>query len=71
MTKSVCATCSKAASSFTTPTLFDSRIDPYGSFHRVTGAETSCYQAYMDTLIPGPGNIDQAHTVGEWRCTRG
>ena len=38
-------------------------------------------EAYMDALGPGPGNIDQAHTVGEWiaveqlhgavGCTRG
>ena len=61
----------EAASLFATPTLFDSRRYAYRSFHRVTGTEASCYQAYMDTLIPGPGNIDQAHTVGEWRCTRG
>ncbi len=30
------------------------------------GTEASCYQAYMDALVLGPGNIDQAHTVGEW-----
>ncbi len=30
------------------------------------GTEASCYQNYMDALVLGPGNIDQAHTVGEW-----
>ena len=30
------------------------------------GTEASCYQAYMDALVLGPGNIEQAHTVGEW-----
>ncbi len=30
------------------------------------GTEASCYQTYMDALVLGPGNIDQAHTVGEW-----
>ena len=39
MTKSVCATCLKTATIFVAPTLFDSRIYAYGSFHRVTGAE--------------------------------
>ena len=44
----------EAASLFATPTLFDSRIYAYGSFHRVTGAagavsvpygtEAECYQ---------------------------
>ena len=40
-----------------------------GAPHAVTvpyGTEASCYQAYMDALVLGPGNIDQAHTVGEW-----
>ncbi len=59
------------ASLLATPTLFDSRIYSHGSFHRVTGTEAPCYQAYMDALVLGPCNIDQAHTVGEWRCTRG
>ncbi len=31
-----------------------------------SGTEAECYQAYMDALVLGPGNIDQAHTVGEW-----
>ena len=66
----------EAASLFAIPTLFDSRRYSYNSFHRVTGTEgavsvpygteASCYQAYMDALVLGPGNIDQAHTVGEW-----
>ena len=56
----------EAASLFATPTLFDSRIYSYGSSHRATGTEASCYQAYMDALAPGPGNIEQAHTAGEW-----
>ena len=30
------------------------------------GAEAECCQAYMDALTLGPGNIEQAHTVGEW-----
>jgi len=30
------------------------------------GTEATCYQNYMDALVLGPGNIDQAHTVGEW-----
>ena len=30
------------------------------------GTEASAYQKYMDTVILGPGNIAQAHTVGEW-----
>ncbi len=30
------------------------------------GTEAECYQDYMDALVLGPGNIDQAHTVGEW-----
>ena len=30
------------------------------------GTEATCYQEYMDALVLGPGNIDQAHTVGEW-----
>ena len=30
------------------------------------GTEASCYQAYMAALVLGPGNIDQAHPVGEW-----
>ena len=30
------------------------------------GTEAECYQAYMDALVLGPGNIEQAHTVGEW-----
>ncbi len=30
------------------------------------GTEAECYQRYMDALVLGPGNIDQAHTVGEW-----
>ena len=30
------------------------------------GTEATCYQKYMDALVLGPGNIDQAHTVGEW-----
>ena len=30
------------------------------------GTEASCYQNYMDALVLGPGNIEQAHTVGEW-----
>ncbi len=40
-----------------------------GAPHAVTvpyGTEASCYQTYMDALVLGPGNIDQAHTVGEW-----
>jgi len=30
------------------------------------GTEASVYQKYMDTIVLGPGNIAQAHTVGEW-----
>ena len=30
------------------------------------GTEAECYQTYMDALVLGPGNIEQAHTVGEW-----
>ena len=30
------------------------------------GTEAECYQDYMDALVLGPGNIEQAHTVGEW-----
>ena len=30
------------------------------------GTEVECYQTYMDALVLGPGNIEQAHTVGEW-----
>ena len=30
------------------------------------GTEAECYQEYMDALVLGPGNIEQAHTVGEW-----
>ena len=30
------------------------------------GTEAACYQDYMDALVLGPGNIEQAHTVGEW-----
>lgn len=30
------------------------------------GTEAECYQHYMDALVLGPGNIAQAHTVGEW-----
>ena len=29
------------------------------------GTEAECYQRYMNALVLGPGNIDQAHTVGE------
>ena len=66
----------EAASLFATPTLFDFRIYPYGSFHRVTGTdgavsapygdEAECYQRCMDALVQGYGNIDQTHTVSEW-----
>ena len=71
----------EAASLFATPTLFDSRIYAYGSFHRVTGAEgavsvpygteAECCQWDMDAPVLGPGNIAQARIVGEWRSTRG
>lgn len=30
------------------------------------GTEAECYQAYSQALVLGPGNIAQAHTVGEW-----
>ena len=30
------------------------------------GTEAECYQNYADALVLGPGNIAQAHTVGEW-----
>ena len=30
------------------------------------GTEAECYQKYMEALVLGPGNIEQAHTVGEW-----
>ena len=30
------------------------------------GTEAECYQEYADALVLGPGNIAQAHTVGEW-----
>ena len=30
------------------------------------GNEAECYKRNMDALVLGPGNIDQAHTVGEW-----
>ena len=30
------------------------------------GTEASAYQKYMDTVVLGPGNIAQAHTVREW-----
>jgi len=30
------------------------------------GTEAVTYQAYMQSLVLGPGNIAQAHTVGEW-----
>ena len=62
--------------SHTTPSPFESRISPYAASRLATGApravtvpygtEATCYQEYMDALVLGPGNIDQAHTVGEW-----
>jgi acetylornithine deacetylase len=30
------------------------------------GTEAECYQKYAEALVLGPGNIAQAHTVGEW-----
>jgi acetylornithine deacetylase len=30
------------------------------------GTEALIYQQYVPTVILGPGNIEQAHTVGEW-----
>ena len=57
-------------------TTFRSRICPYAAACRATGApravavpygtEATCYKNYMDALVLGPGNIDQAHTVGKW-----
>lgn len=32
------------------------------------GTEATCYQRYMDALVLGPGDIDQADTVGEWNA---
>ncbi|MDE0140814.1 MAG: hypothetical protein OXI80_01875 [Caldilineaceae bacterium] len=29
------------------------------------GTKATYYRRYMDALVLGPGNIDQAHTVGE------
>ena len=65
--------------SHTSPSPFESRIYPYAASRRSTsatgaeravtvpyGTEATCYQKYMDALVLGPGNIDQAHTVGEW-----
>ena len=30
------------------------------------GTEAMVYEKYLDLVILGPGNIEQAHTVGEW-----
>jgi acetylornithine deacetylase len=30
------------------------------------GTEAAVYKDYLQLVILGPGNIDQAHTVGEW-----
>ena len=51
------------------PAVPPARSSATGAERAVTvpyGTEAECYQKYMEAPVLGPGNIDQAHTVGEW-----